>query len=447
MNQEDIHPQAALSVNEKAEKIPPHVVAQQSERFKPNTGSSFGEIHTKSIDEKDILNFRQGIADYYGQPAGILFTHEGKTFEVAGENYSKVTEVIEAAYKIKAIRSQVSIATVTDFLHRWVEEKYLKKTDKAFVEYLCESITVKFHRIWLPIRFLQVERPFNLGHITIRMFTKADADRWAAQLIELGPTPEDARKFVDDNIREYQGYAVAEHEVTAEESHAVDVAISESRKSIEVLRAFSIANLTPRLYSRYNLWGEAHIDAFQSIHLNAKDHTIEGFSSGVFDKNPPTEVVTQHKLKENGMLGLGILDVVLRKDSPSQFEEEILNAVISYARSASQKRVPDKLVYIFSALESILIRSTEPIQQNLSDRMAFLCETSPENRKAVVSIVKKTYSVRSSFVHHGKTKSDLEELQAFMKHAWVCMTQIIGALAKFKTRDAFLDHLDHQKYS
>jgi len=67
------------------------------------------------------------------------------------------------------------------------------------------------------------------------------------------------------------------------------------------------------------------------------------------------------------------------------------------SRSSISKRLSDKLVYIFVAIESLFVRDgAEHLQSNFGERMAFFAENEAESRKSVGDNLKKAYAIRSS---------------------------------------------------
>ncbi len=146
--------------------------------------------------------------------------------------------------------------------------------------------------------------------------------------------------------------------------------------------------------------------------------------------------------------GLEILSDLLIKDNKSQFEKVSLEAFFIYSRCTTVKDPADKLVYILVALESLFLKNnTEPIQQNLAERIAFLIEKTVEGRMKIIKEVKNAYEIRSSFVHHGASIEDYEALEHFMWHAWRAITTVITATKTIKSKDEFLAHLDHIKFA
>ena len=149
------------------------------------------------------------------------------------------------------------------------------------------------------------------------------------------------------------------------------------------------------------------------------------------------------------MAELSILDNLLGlRSKRNQFQEKLLAALILYSRSAISKDLADKLVYILVALESIFLRnSSEPIQQNLGERIAFLIGDSLEKRKRIIKVTRETYTLRSGFVHHGRSIDDLEIMREFMLYAWQAIVSLIHQSNSVSTVDALLDMLDDRKLS
>src|SRR5690242_9805756 len=95
--------------------------------------------------------------------------------------------------------------------------------------------------------------------------------------------------------------------------------------------------------------------------------------------------------------GLKEASNLLTNQNLNPFEKKVLDALFIYARCTTTKDIADKLVYILVALESIFLRNnTEPIQQNLAERIAFFIEKTIEGRRDVIKTVRMTYSIRSA---------------------------------------------------
>ena len=60
------------------------------------------------------------------------------------------------------------------------------------------------------------------------------------------------------------------------------------------------------------------------------------------------------------------------------------------------------MIWYCAGLESILLRdSSEPILQNLSERLAMFAYDTVQERAVALKDIKEAYALRSRFVHHG----------------------------------------------
>lgn len=166
------------------------------------------------------------------------------------------------------------------------------------------------------------------------------------------------------------------------------------------------------------------------------------------DRRPMSEYLDNQAIDDLYLAGLRILDNLLGLSKRNQFQEKLLDTLILYSRSAISKDIADKLVYILVALETIFLRNgSEPIQQNLGERIAFLIEDSLEKRKRIIKVTRDTYTLRSRFVHHGRSIDDLETMREFMQYAWQAIVSLIHQSNSVLTVDALLDMLDDRKLS
>ena len=106
----------------------------------------------------------------------------------------------------------------------------------------------------------------------------------------------------------------------------------------------------------------------------------------------------------------------------------------------------EKLVYTLSALETALLKNeNEPIQQNLADRIALFIGDGLEHRKKIVGSVKTVYGIRSKYLHHGNSSSELDELSEFFRYVWVFFVLLLGCTRKYQSKAEFIEAIDDMK--
>ena len=253
------------------------------------------------------------------------------------------------------------------------------------------------------------------------------------------------KKIIDDKFRCFQGYAAATLKITAEKDRAKELLIEETNISLSFLRLFTYSVLNPRVKSICGIWGSAHIDKAFTLYLK-NNNEFSGATDEIIGPLPKHDIFNQKMIIDAFQAGLGSIDRLLNNKSLSVFSTNVLDALLLYSRSALFDNATDKLVYILVALESIMLRnSNEPIQQNLSERIAFLIGRTVAQRKEIIQTIKNIYALRSSFIHHGASISDYDMLGKFMLYAWHSVIQLIVATDNFKTKDDFINMLDERK--
>jgi hypothetical protein len=139
---------------------------------------------------------------------------------------------------------------------------------------------------------------------------------------------------------------------------------------------------------------------------------------------------------------------LLVANQKTEFQQVVLDSVLLYTRSTTVREPVDKLVFIFSALESILLKNeTEPIQTHIADRLAFILGISVEERKSIVRLVRICYNLRSKFLHHGRTLEDFESLAKFMMYVWVFFIRLTKYAHQYATKSEFIEAIETRKYS
>ena len=106
------------------------------------------------------------------------------------------------------------------------------------------------------------------------------------------------------------------------------------------------------------------------------------------------------------------------------------------------------MIWYCAGLESILLKnSSEAILHNLSDRLAMFGYDTVDERTAASKDVKKAYSLRSRFVHHGVDIEDGEIVTKFARHGLRLFSRIAKDVARFSSKVELLDHIDRMKLS
>jgi hypothetical protein len=447
----ELNNEAAKNFNEKAEKLLTEIVLQPPP--KEQSGPIDPNLHISAhIPEKEFTaGIKLGHMDYLGREDAKFWEEAGALIGLFDENFRNLVRIAEGMQRTVTLRNTVSVELLIDLIFNWVEQRYKKLLTIPMTEYVldeCEK-QVEELEIWLPVSMLRIASELVIGKITFKTITREMLDIWQAQ----GPpkTPEIeaiVKQFIDQRRREMQGYAAATIKVVAEPERASQLALEEAERAISMLRFFSPANFDPQLVSYCGLLGTQHMDRKKI--LTIRECVGIEFTRGFYDMSRKSWELSNDDILLYRTRGLDVLSDLLNKPKLTKFQQDLLNALLSYSRSCLAKNFSDKLVYILVALESMFLKnSNEPIGTNIGERMAFFAGHTEEERKDIADNLKEIYSLRSSFLHHGRTVSidHLATLEQFMLTAWRCLQGLIMLGAKDETtKDSLLNALEKRKW-
>jgi hypothetical protein len=176
-------------------------------------------------------------------------------------------------------------------------------------------------------------------------------------------------------------------------------------------------------------------------HLEMEDDRVRY----IFDRTVGKPVLHWHLSddevrKYTETFGFDHVNKLLASKDRTKFQETLLDTLLLYSRSTREKDLAGKLVYTLVAMESILLRNdTEPIQQNVGERMAFINADTVGERQQIMRNLKAAYALRSRFVHHGSTIEERETVWRFMINAWALFTTLAKARRSFDTKEQLID--------
>ena len=175
-----------------------------------------------------------------------------------------------------------------------------------------------------------------------------------------------------------------------------------------------------------------------------RGESVQGVAKPVLHWHLSDEEVSKNRRS----FGFDNVSELLASGRRSRFQDVLLDALLLYSRSTREKDLSGRLVYVLVALESVLLKNdSEPIQQNVGERMAFLIADTVEKRKATIRSLKDAYALRSRFVHHGHTIDQLETVRRFLLDAWVLFLELAKSSRKYETREQLINDLEAMKLS
>lgn len=407
---------------------------------------------TATITDADIIgDITQFATDAKGQICERTFFHNGSRVGLTLGDYAYFRSAAENIQRLNGIRDQVSQKFVEDTLFLWIKEAYQRgSVEIQFIDFLqsCASETVKKIRIYVPMAYTTVEFPFEFGNVQIENISKSLVDE---HLPPLDSFPDDirqhAQQYAEKFRKDFQGYAAIRLDLECEPHYATQLGLERARAVVDLLGIYSGKVLIPDARCSSRLKGAEFIERSNVIMISETSR-FRVAQAVVDTRSIETWTISQDELSHYRKCGFEELSDLIKSGGQTDFEKSVLNLAFLYSKSAFTSEPMAKLVYVLSALESILLKNqSEPIQQNLGERLAIFSVAELAKRKNILKNVRTVYELRSRYLHHGHTSSELEEIQTFLTTVWVFFAKILYSRRSFKSKDEFLTSIDDEKFS
>lgn len=452
-----IHPDASKRFNELGFTL----VRLCKERTYPRRNDRSQKFHfpkpytAEPITEKDVSGeLMPSMVDSTGKTIGRYFGANGKLVGLGDEDYIKFAELCEAICKALRPSSITGITLIETECFNWIRDYFRRDTTITLLDFILPKIESQISEltVWVPIAQLHIESNIKIGKVEFRPISEELIASWRDDLIsrllpsEMDEKSKNIREFFDLKFTKImQGGTASVIQVIAEPNAARELAIFETQRSLSVLRLFSDAAIIPAVNCYVSIMGQENIESIISFMFKA--NLFSSYEQSLVDNSQRPWHVTDSFVVQLHKLGLlDILSSILESESPSKFQESILDSVILYSEATRGKEYSNKLIYILSALEGIFLKdSNEPIQQNLGERMAVLIGKNLDERKRIIGNLKSIYGLRSSFLHHAHSIENNKEFAEFMFNAYRAITNTIGNQDRFSTKQEFVSAIDDKK--
>jgi hypothetical protein len=444
-----LHPEAVQAFNAESELLIAEV--RPVSRNKEGVQDFQPEVFvSENFAEGDVIGeIEVGIVDGGGNEVGKLFRHNGQQFGLVGEGFQKLRSMVDKIQGTQSFRNTVSQNCVLKVAFEWIRKKYRQETTISLCEYVIDECSKELREmeIWVPIYKVHAEEDFAVGSCLFRTITAPMLGEWEQHFRSMvkESEPRIDEKFRADR-KQMQGTLAASFKIYAEPDRGYQLALERAERAIGLLNFFHPAHGTLRTRSYAALLGQEDIQTTTALVL--ENGRIRGRQRGLLDQGAAPWVLDRVYIQFLKGSGLDKVGALSEKEKKSDYDTYLLNALLLYSKSSLSTVVTERLVYIFAALESMLLKNTsEPVQKNIGERLAFLTRKTAEERRRVAQVVEEVYKLRSSFLHHGEKVNESEVIEEFMRCAWKSFIVLIAESEKFHTRSVMFDALDNMKFS
>lgn len=383
-----------------------------------------------------------------GEMACTFISVGSRSYGIVESKYIYVDDLCDKILKVKCFTNSIGEKFVEKSFFGWARKKIKEGLIESFLDFfvsLCEN-SIKTHTIWAPIQYMEIESEFDFGSAKIAPLTKNFFDRRQAEaLMNIPSQSEEIIKLFDHMRKDMQGLAAVVVNVEAESGYAVDAGRSICLDAVGLLRFFSTASVSSTIFSPVTLLQYYSVPMYHVLHSTSED----GFSytNGMVSNNfvpwrlRSTEISL---LQSEDLIDVGKL---LDAKKLSEFGKIVRSALLAFSRALTFPDLSDRVLFALSSVEGLFLKnSSEPIQQNIGDRMAFLIEKDPARRRDIVENLKAIYKVRSEYIHHRMSAQETKVLDIAFLNIRVALSASVAGIGKFKTKADFIEAIESVKY-
>jgi hypothetical protein len=445
------HPGAAKRLSDLGEKLAADIShlkaspqARGEEVFTPDV------VVNHTISAKTIQNICFNETNAAGEEVVRTFIAGNREVSVEGTLLCEFHALCDRILKDKSFGMAVSHGNVTKAVHSWLEARLASAQVATLPDFLVAELGKRLAEweVWVPLPNLCIQStiPVSKGHL--RSVTREVFEGWKARIPRPPERKKDAKRFGQafENRRDaLQGYAAGVFSVIADDDRAGDIAVELTQGAIAALRVFHAACLEPNAVCATDVKYAATRPDYTVISFSAQSVVLR--SLALAGATPPW-TLSDSRIKWIRQNGLDGICAVFEDEKPTEFKREYIDALLLYSRAPLWPDLSDRLLYLLVPLESLFLKSqSEPIQQNVAERLALFIGSDLATRKKIIRAVRTVYEQRSAFVHHAHRVSDVASLRTFMLYAWMAMVSLPGVLTRWGSREEFLTSLDDKKLS
>lgn len=437
-----LHPSALQSADAAALQLVPRIARQPPATPKPQFPT---ERPVAPLTDDDVIEIEGSSVDASGRVLGRFFWHADAEYGLDGDDYLALRRVAEGLLKNRELQPVVNATIIEETLFGWCRDRFrgieTRPYSSALVAFLAESVVPR--TLWFPIAELEVQKPFKLGVAEFAPVTTAMLNSYEAQLAEaVGGNTELAARYVAELREKVQGRAAVVLQIEAAEARAVERGLELAEAAVRLLALLAPGSLSPWHVTTCAPVGAEYIPSALVILHEAGGFRHRGWLRAPMHPWQLSAGEIDHQARVLASLG-----ELLEPDGLTDFHKRLRTATLTFSKAASYADLNDRLVYTFSALEGLLLKDgSEPIQQNLGERMAFMNEKDPAARQRIVQIVKEAYKLRSQYVHHQVLVDEGTLLEEFIVIAWRTIFTALDNLGRFKDGRDFVAAIDRVKF-
>lgn len=396
------------------------------------------------IGPEDIIGeFTASASDVTGNLVARFYQHQGRFLGLIDDAMLDAQKVTERIWSRRELRDLLSRTTVLELLLEYVGAKARETSTPALSVKIVETVDKEVQQlsVWVPIEEIIIEGEFPFATAVLAPVSRAQLDAMLNARAPNSPAVQ-VEQMRSDLYSKWAGRTVMRFDLLAEPRRAEELAVERATDYLALLQFYAAPTMILSLVSHIAPRGARPYRTQECI-----VYATKYFHRSKAIKEPMYKLmITAEQRTYMERTGLMVLSS-LAQGPACEYEEALLNSLLVYGRACYQLDQNDKLLQTMTAVEMFALRSdNEPIQASLADRLAFAISQDPTTRQQIAQNLRNTYGQRSSRTHHGRSITEKETIEQFLRNAWAFFLTAIQGVGRYRTRLEFLDHLDRTKY-
>lgn len=396
------------------------------------------------IGPEDIIgDITTSASDVAGNLVARFYQHQGRFLGLIDDAMLDAQKLTERIWSRRELRDLLSRTTVLELLLEHVGAKARETSTIALSAKIVEAIDKKVQQlsVWVPIEEIIVQGEFPFATAVLATVSRAQLNSILDARALKAPA-EQVERIRDDLYSKWAGRTVMRFELRAEPRRAEELAVERATDYLALLQFYTAPTMILPLTSHIAPRGARPYRTQECI-VSATKY----FHRSQAVKEPTYKLmITAEQRMHMERTGLMVLSSLARGPA-CEYEEDLLNSLLVYGRACYQLDRNDKLLQVMTAVEMFALRNdSEPIQASLADRVAFAISQNPITRQQIAQNLREAYRQRSGRTHHGRSITERETIEQFLRNAWAFFLTAIQGVGRYRTRSEFLDHLDKAKY-
>lgn len=447
-DREILHEKAAEALNKSGSAL---LGLASRTPFKVRGGEPFESRRAPAatLTDGDIIGEpKLSYSDITGRVRTRYFVQDRQEIGLSGDGYEDLRRLAEKIRKTPPFNSGFSGEFVEELIFDWWADCIKGQSDDTLTDRLCSTAESVFarHHIIVPIAAIEVQAPFQFGHVLIAPMDRSLIANMFNAAAEKNPEQSALIKQARDrNLKELAHLTAVHVSIVGEPNFADSKAKKVAFDIAAMFRLMSPAALSWNVGFPCYPHGCDHIRSTTTLRID--DNKVSSLSQGIIDRGMFTWKLTTKELTEHMEGGFQNLAIFFEDKEKSGFQKRVWSACVAFSEGVGSFNPNNRLVYAMSALEHLFLRSEhEPIQNGVGERLAFILAKESDRRRAILANFKRAYALRSKQVHHLATVDDEETLSEFFVNAWLGVHRAIQVSRSYKTQTEFLDAIDEVKF-